>query len=111
MKKIFFILIVLLNLFIMTGCDNKINKNIKETIEASKTILEVNEVNITKKTEDKNYKTVSYYENHKKERKEKIKECENAYMSNRTEDIECDNAIRARQLEKRKNAEAFIRNH
>jgi len=111
MKTHFFISIILLNLFIIIGCDDKIKKNINETIEVNKVITEKNQINSIQNRTNKNYKIVAYYTNHQKERKEKIKKCEDAYISNHTEDIECDNAIRARQLEKRKNAEAFIRNH
>jgi hypothetical protein len=96
----------------MSGCDSKTENNIKASIEAGKALQEQTNIDITHntniETKKENYKTVSYYSKHKREREKKFKECEEAEVSTYANDAECDNALRAKQLEKRQNSSAFI---
>lgn len=104
-------LLSILTLSLMSGCDSKTENNIKASIEAGKALQETKiEVthNTTIETKKENYKTVSYYSKHKTEREKKFKECEEAEVSTYANDAECDNALRAKQLERRKNSSAFI---
>ena len=108
-------LLTILTLSMMSGCDSKTEKNIQasiEAIETHETSQDTKNINITHntKTEIKkaNYKTVAYYTKHAEERMKKYKECESGEVSNYQNDKECDNALEAIQLEKRKNASAFI---
>jgi len=99
--------LALLTLIALNGCESKTENN----IQASKTLQDIRNIEITHntniKTKEENYKTATYYNTHKEERERKIKECNESYSSSRKKDIECDNAKRARQLEKRKNSSGF----
>lgn len=104
-------LLSILTLSLMSGCDSKTENHIQASIETGKTSQETKiEVthNTNIETKEKSYKTVAYYSKHPKQREKKFRECEEAEVSTYANDAECDNALRAKQLERRKNASAFI---
>lgn len=105
-------LLSIFTLSLMSGCDSKTENNMQSSIEAGKALQKTKNIEITHntniETKEENYKTVSYYSKHKTEREKKFKECEKAEVSTYAKDAECDNALRAKQLERRKNSSAFI---
>jgi uncharacterized lipoprotein NlpE involved in copper resistance len=93
---------------ILVGCDNKTENN-SNTIKATSEHTDIEIINKeTKNQKEKSYRTITFYNENKNARKQRIKECRK--LKKKTLEIEkdCQNAKKSIQISKRKNTNSFI---
>ncbi|MDL1957379.1 MAG: hypothetical protein LWW95_10120 [Candidatus Desulfofervidus auxilii] len=115
LDKFVYASVVLIVLFIIIGCENKIQNEEKNITKKTISSIQNNKIDISKKVEiskivekPKKYKTVLYYMENKAERYAMNKICNELNEKDPKQEQECINSAMATQKIKWKNSSSFI---